>query len=363
LTRAPRPSSAGLSRPLALLLAALVFTAGCTGFKKVNLYSVPEELAVGEVFSSQVEAYYPVLHDPHLSWYLNHRGRMLVDLSDRRDIPYEFNIVDNPELNAFALPGGHVYIHLGMFEATESEAELLGVVAHEIGHVIAQHSMKQMSQQNIIAIIGTVALNQYPNQWAALAANLFATGGILKMSRDAEREADAIGFELMVRAGYDPHGMEKIFDDLRRKYSEEPGMLDKLFATHPPTLERIQNIRAMIDARPLPANLMLSSPEYQQSYDYMVRKYYSEPGRRRWKAIIAEKENKEKKAEDRLPWDRKNDREREREKEKERAEREKKRGHEEGALPSPTPAPSPAAEPRPESTPPGESTPPAGGPR
>jgi predicted Zn-dependent protease len=343
----------------ALLAVLFLPLAGCTSFKKINVYTVPQEMAVGEVFSSQVEAQYPILNDPYIDWYLNHRGRLLADLSDRADIPYTFKVVDSPELNAFAIPGGHVYLNLGMIEALESESALLGVVGHEIGHVIAKHSMKQISQQTIIGIIGTVALNQYPNQWAALAANLFGTAGFLKMSRDAEREADAIGFDLLVRAGFDPSEMASTYQVLLDKYHDQPGMLDKLFTTHPPSVERIENIRAMAEARKLPSNLQKSTPSYRTMYDHLVKTYYTEPGRRRWKDLKSEQQDEIKKKEDRLPWDRRSDEQKKKEEEREKARRDKQKQKDDEK--NKDRAPVPPAEP--EATPDPQAQVPAAGPQ
>jgi predicted Zn-dependent protease len=291
-----------------LLLALIVSTGGCATFKKINVYTDPQEMAIGEIFSSEVEAAYPVLHDPRVSWYLNHRGRELAVLSERNDLPYTFGAIDTPELNAFAIPGGHIYFNLGMVESAENESELLGVIAHEIGHVVARHSMKQLSQQSIVSIVGNVALNQYPNQWAALAANMFGTTGFLKLSRDAEREADNIGFELMVRAGFHPEGMVSMFERLLKLREKEPNLLDKLFMTHPPTQERIDNIKARIAATNLPEGLRRDSDVFREIHTYVLETYYTDSYRRRWKEYLRQKEKGKEGAEvedeDRLPWDR-----------------------------------------------------------
>ena len=345
----------------AAVLLPLLF-ASCATVRKVNIFSVPQEMAMGEVFSSEVETYYPVLRDPRVAWYINHRGRMLAELSDRKDLPYEFGVVDSPELNAFAIPGGHIYMNLGMIEAMDNEAELMGILAHEIGHVVARHSMKTLSQGSIVNIIGTIALNQYPNQWAALAANLFGTTGFLKMSRDAETEADALGYELMLRSGYDPEGMAAVFEKLLKLYSKQPNLLDKLFSTHPPTRERIDAIRAMIRNNPPPADSLRSTVAFQEVYDHILKEYYSEAGRRRWREVIEGKENPERKDQDRLPWDRKSDEERKKREEKEKQKREEKARDEErkqGGRPKDE-QPEQPAEPPPDRPEPIE--PPAGGP-
>lgn len=330
-----------------VVVAAMLLLPSCAGFKKVNIFTVPQEMAIGEVFSSQVESVYPILRDPRVDWYLNHRGRQLVALSDRPELPYSFGVVDSPELNAFAIPGGHIYLNLGMIESCSNESELLGIVAHEIGHVVARHSMKTLSQSSIVSIVGSIALNQYPNQWAALAANLFGSAGFLKLSRDAEREADAIGFEILVRAGYDPDGMASVFENLLKKYDQQPGLLDKLFSTHPPTRERIDTIRGMVAARASAPNLIRTSAPFQEMYDHVVRDYYSESGRRRWKEELEVKSDEAKRERDRLPWDKKSDEEKAKEKAKAEAKAQEKRDKERaktGAPPAPEATPTPPAE-------------------
>ena len=344
----------------AACLVVLALASGCAGVRKVNIFTVPQEMAVGEIFASQVDAAYPILDDPRISWYLNHRGRVLAQLSARSDLPYTFAAIDTPELNAFAIPGGHAYFNLGMIEAADTESELLGVMAHEIGHVVAQHGMKQMSTQTLVGIGATAALAQYPNQWAYLAANLFSETGFLKMSRDDERDADTIGFELVVKAGYDPQGMVDLFEKLVKLRDKEPRLLDKLFSTHPPTPERIARIKGFIAAAKLPPDLKRDSDAFRELHDYVLKTYYVESYRRRWQEYLKQKDKKDQGDEDRLPWDHR----------KPKHDKKDKQGQEKGgkdkapsATPAPTPAPTPALEPAPapEATPAATPVPGSGG--
>jgi predicted Zn-dependent protease len=226
--------------------------------------TTPQELALGQSFAEAVDAAFPILGDPVLTWYTNLRGRQLADRSARNDIPYFFRVIDSPEINAFAIPGGHIYMNLGVFQVAEQEAEFLGIMAHEIGHIVERHSAKQIVRQQWAGVAFNAALGAYPNYYAYLAGNLFGGLGFLKLSRDAEREADRVGLDIMTASGFDPRAMVSMFEKLRERYQREPGRLEKLFLTHPPTDERIENLRALLAETALPARLALDSPEFEE---------------------------------------------------------------------------------------------------
>lgn len=225
--------------------------------------TTPQELAIGQVFAEQVEQQYPLLHDPVLTWYVNLRGRELADRSPRNNLPYFFGVIDSPEINAFAIPGGHVFVNLGVFQVAEEEGELVSILAHEVGHVVGQHSAKQIVKEQWASMAMTSAIGAYPNYYAYLAENLFGELGFLKMSRDAEREADQIGFQIMIDAGYDPRAMIAMFERLQQRYKEEPGRLEKLFITHPPTDERLANLKQQLIATRPTEGTGSSSREFQ----------------------------------------------------------------------------------------------------
>lgn len=247
---------------LALLAALLV--AAVTQVRAGDLKSLatPQELALGQVFAEQVDHQYPLLRDPVLGWYVNLRGRQLADRSTRNDIPYFFRVIDSDEINAFALPGGHIYLNLGVLQVADQEAELLGIVAHEVGHVVGRHGAKQMVKQQWASIALATGIGAYPNYYAYLAGNLFGELGFLKMTRDAEREADQLGFQIMIAAGYDPASMIAMFEKLQARYKEEPDRLEKLFLTHPPTDERIANLKELMAATRLPPGLRRGTDEF-----------------------------------------------------------------------------------------------------
>lgn len=235
--------------------------------------TTPQELAIGQMFAEQVEAQYPVLHDPVLTWYVNLRGRELADRSPRNNLPYFFRVIDSPEINAFAIPGGHIYINLGVFQVAEEEGELVSILAHEIGHIVGRHSAKQIVKQQWASLAQTAALGAYPNYYAYLAENLFGELGFLKMSRDDEREADRIGFQLMMDSGYDPRLMIAMFERLQQRYQEDPSRLEKLFSTHPPTEERLVNLKKLlVEAHP-PEMPRATSAEFETVKERVKERY------------------------------------------------------------------------------------------
>jgi predicted Zn-dependent protease len=230
----------------------------------IKSLTTPQELAMGQSFAEAVDRQYPLLGDPVVKWYINLRGRQFADVSPRNDIPYFFRVVDSAEINAFAIPGGHIYMNLGLFQVADNEAEVLGILGHEIGHVVARHGAEQVMKQQWVSIAFGSAMYAYPNYYAYLAGNLFGQLGFLKMSRDAERESDQLGFQIMINAGFDPAAMVTMFEKLMERYKHEPGRLEKLFITHPPTVERINNLKAMLAETPRPEGLRLSSPEFEE---------------------------------------------------------------------------------------------------
>lgn len=256
--QARKPSLKLLSAALVALAVAPVLAGD------LKSLTTPQELAMGQVFAEQVDQQYPLLRDPVLRWYVNLRGGQLADRSPRNNIPYFFRIIDSPEINAFAIPGGHIYLNLGVFQVADKEGELLGILAHEIGHIVGRHSAKQIVKEQWASIAMAAAMGAYPNYYAYLAGNLFGELGFLKMTRDAEREADQIGFQIMIDAGYDPRSMIAMFEKLQQRYKDDPGPLEKLFLTHPPTDERLVNLKAQLMATRPSEDLRLDSSGFQK---------------------------------------------------------------------------------------------------
>src|SRR5205809_4720305 len=224
--------------PLALL--AGLGAGGCavnpaTGSRQLMLISESQEIAMGRDYDNQVAASIGLYPDSGLQRYLQQFGARLAATSERPNLPWSFRVVDDPVVNAFALPGGYIYVTRGILAHLNSEAELAGVVGHEIGHVTARHSVSQMSKQQLAQIglaVGTIASPEF-ERFAGLAS---AGLGILflKYSRDAERQADDLGLRYMRRVSYDPREMPHVFELLTRvSQAQGGGRVPEWLATHP----------------------------------------------------------------------------------------------------------------------------------
>lgn len=231
----------------------------------LDFYSYEREMALGKQLSEQVESSCKLVTDPVIDEYINRIGQNLVRHSDAR-VPFTIKVVDNEEVNAFALPGGFFYVDSGLILAADNEAELAGVMAHEIAHVAARHATKNMTRAQIwnmaavplIFIGGPIAFAV--SEVAGLAVPL----GFLKFSRDAEREADMLGLQYDYAAGYDPQAFVEFFEKLNVEKKKQ-NMIAKAFATHPMNVDRIEaaqeEIRKYLPDRP---EYIVDTSEFEQ---------------------------------------------------------------------------------------------------
>ena len=231
----------------------------------VNIFSDEDEIELGNRFSTEIEKELTLYgRDPVVTEYIKELGQRLVLHSNRKNIVYHFKVVDAEVVNAFALPGGYIYVNLGLIRAAENESELAGVMGHEIGHVVGRHGAKQLTKQLGFATVEQLVLGKDPNQLEKLIGTIAKTGTLMKYSRDAEREADAYAVQQMYDAGIDPEGMATFFETLRKLQKRQPGQLEQFFSTHPPTDERIQNVRSQIARRPRKPNLRRDSLRFHE---------------------------------------------------------------------------------------------------
>jgi len=238
---------------------------GCGGqLSDVNVFSDEEELQLGKQFADEIEKEVKIYDDPMITNYIVELGQRLAKHSRRSNITYHFKVVDTEAVNAFALPGGYLYVNLGLIRAAENESELAGVIGHEIGHVVGKHGAEQLTKQLGIAALAQLVLGKDPNKIAELAAGIVATGAMMKYSRDAERESDAFAVEEMYGAGIDPEGMATFFEKLFQMQKSQPSQIEQIFSTHPPTQERVVNVRAHIAKLPPKPNLTKDSQRFQQ---------------------------------------------------------------------------------------------------
>lgn len=223
--------------------------------KGLDFYSIESEIRLGKQLSQEVEKNAKFINDPVVTEYVNRVGQNLVRNSDAR-VPFTIKVIDSDVVNAFALPGGFFYVNSGVLLHADEEAELAGVMAHEIAHVCARHGTKQATKSQIISLASIPAMIFIPYSWAGYAMyqgmNFAIPLTYLKFSRDAEREADYLGLQYMYKAGYDPNAFVSFFEKVEADEKKQPGTIPKAFSSHPPTADRIEAIQKEI-ATILPA--------------------------------------------------------------------------------------------------------------
>lgn len=227
--------------------------------KGVNFYSLEKEIALGKQLAQEVERSSKLIDDPVVTEYVNRVGQNLVRNSDAR-VPFTIKVIDSDEVNAFALPGGFFYVNSGLILRAQEESELAGVMAHEISHVTARHGTKNATKGQIAQLATIPLLLLGPAGVAGYGLyeglNIALPLTFLKFSRDAEREADFLGLEYMYKAGYDPNAYITFFERIQADEKRRPGTIPKVFSTHPPTPERIENAQKEI------ARILPNRPEY-----------------------------------------------------------------------------------------------------
>ena len=216
--------------------------------KGMNFYSIEREEAIGREMSQEFESQSKLFRDPAINEYVNRIGQNLVRNSDAQ-VPFTIKIVESDEVNAFALPGGFFYVNTGLILAADSEAELAGVMAHEIAHVAARHATKNMTKGQIfnLASIPLVFVGGPVGYAVQQAAGIAVPMGFLKFSRDAEREADLLGIEYQYKTGYDPTSFVSFFEKIKAQEKSKGNFISKAFASHPMTGDRVKRAQKEIE--------------------------------------------------------------------------------------------------------------------
>ncbi len=233
-----------------------------------NFYSPREDAELGQEYSAQVNKQLPLLDDAAALNYLNELGKRLVAFApdNQPEYAWKFRIVNSPEINAFALPGGYIYVNRGVFDAAENEAQLAGVIAHESGHVVMRHGT-HIASQTLLAQGGLVIIDSILGQRGNIASQLAQLGlglGVdsllLKNSRSAETQADEVGAYILYQAGYDPHAMAQFFQIIARKY---PQRTLQFFSDHPNPENRVQDVDQEIAQLGPPRTRAIDDAEFE----------------------------------------------------------------------------------------------------
>jgi predicted Zn-dependent protease len=228
--------------------------------------STEKEVRQGREAAAEVDRQAKFIEDPLITEYVNRVGQNIVIHSDAK-VPFTIKVIDSDEVNAFALPGGFFYVNKGLLLAADNEAELAGVMAHEIAHVAARHAVENQTKATLLeyaALGGSIFLGGIPGMIYQNTAGIGLLGIFMKFSRGAEEEADKLGVQYMYAAGYDPGAMATMFEKLEAKNKKKPGFIARAFATHPAPPDRRAAAQALAARFPEHDEYVISSSEFQR---------------------------------------------------------------------------------------------------
>lgn len=238
----------------------------------VNFYSLEKEIALGKQLATEIERQAKIVDDPIISEYVNRVGQNLVRNSDVK-VPVSIKVIDSDEVNAFALPGGFFFVNTGLILRADNEAELAGVMGHELAHIAARHGTRQATRGQIVNLASIPLL--FVGGWTGYAirqgAGLAIPMTFLSFSRGFESEADLLGIQYLYKAGYDPASYTDFFEKLQAMEKRKPGTLSKVFRSHPLTEDRIQtsqeNIEKYLKEKP---EYVLTTSEFEEVKDRLA---------------------------------------------------------------------------------------------
>jgi predicted Zn-dependent protease len=229
-----------------LFFIALVVSAG-TAAGGLQLVSVNDEIALGRKTQQQVRQQVPSLRDAQVNRYIDALGARIAARADGPRYPYSFDVANRRDINAFALPGGPIWVHRGLIDAAQTEAQLAGVIAHEVAHIANRHAAEQITRGTManvgLGLLGAFLGEGRGSQIAQLGAGFAANATMMKFSRDHEREADVKALRYMKSAGYDPRGMVEFLQVLRSRQRSDPGAVQTFFSSHPAPAERVRRLQ------------------------------------------------------------------------------------------------------------------------
>jgi beta-barrel assembly-enhancing protease len=223
--------------------------------KGANFYSLEKEIALGKQLAQEVEHQAKIIDDPIIAEYVNRVGQNIVRNSDAK-VPFTIKVLEDESVNAFALPGGFFFVNTGLILKADNEAELAGVMAHEIAHVAARHGTRQATKAELAnyMTIPLIFMGGWAGYGIRQAAGFLVPMSLLKFSRGYESEADMLGLQYMYKTGYDPAAFVDFFEKIQSLEKKKHGAVSELFSSHPMTDDRIQaaqkNIQDNLEARP-----------------------------------------------------------------------------------------------------------------
>jgi beta-barrel assembly-enhancing protease len=235
--------------------------------------STEKEVRLGRELAAEVDRQAKFIEDPLITEYVNRVGQNIVLHSDAK-VPFTIKVIDSDEVNAFALPGGFFYVNKGLLLAADNEAELAGVMAHEIAHVAARHAVENQTKGTLLeyaALAGSIFIGGIPGMIYQNTAGIGLLGIFMKFSRGAEEEADKLGVQYMYAAGYDPGAMATMFEKLEAKNKKKPGLIARAFSTHPAPPDRRASALALAARFPEHEEYVISSSEFQRVKGRLLR--------------------------------------------------------------------------------------------
>src|SRR5580704_439906 len=240
-----------------------------------NIFSTDQDVEMGKRLSATAEAQLPMLEDLRVNGYLNRLGRRIAAFAPGTQFPYEFHCVNSKQLNSFALPGGQVYIYRGIIEDADDEAQLAGVIAHEISHVALRHGTNQATRKEMSSGLfgmlgGVVGGGSVSSITSELGGGVIAGSVLVKYTRTSETQADILGTQILYDAGYDPRAMAQFFENAEND-SKKKGRVAALFADHPVPERRIERVDEEIDKMGgAPKDSKVDSPEFREIRRYVL---------------------------------------------------------------------------------------------
>jgi len=239
-----------MNTPRYLLIVLLILTclySGCAinkdNIRGFNLISVQEETQLGCRIAVEVEKQRMIVTDPQVQGYITRLGNQLLRGVRKREFNFTFKVVRDDSVNAFAIPGGHIYVNSGLIKFVKTEKELAAVMAHEINHCVARHGTQKITQQYGYSLVLQLLQGRNPSLLTQLASSLFKAGAFLSYSREMENQADYLAVETTYRAGYDPRGMVIFLQKLELREQSKSGNIGQFFSSHPVTRERIRQVQ------------------------------------------------------------------------------------------------------------------------